>query len=142
MPQTFVEVYSARDGDTYQIDAEEIKRVATRDLGMVQGPFELNIFTKTILATALQREQIERNEALRKTMESGGDWKAAVQAVTACTELMEKLGVDDAKWDPRQGGAVSGALPKLTKAPEPPVKADVATERLTLELDGQARTEL
>jgi hypothetical protein len=131
-----VDMYSADEGQYFKVREEDLRKVAATELGMTAGPFELNLFTKTILATALQREQIERNDALKKVMTAGGDWKNAMKAVTAVTDLMEALGIDDASWSP-EGSEVVG----ITPLPEPPVKPDTG-QQAALNLDGQAELEL
>lgn len=127
----YVEVYNAESGEAVRVIAGDLRQVAVRDLGMVDGPFELNIFTKTILATALQREQIERNAQLQKVMTENGDWKTAMRAVSAVSEIMEKLGIEDAKWSPTTGGTVVGI-----SAPAKPARPTTGAQ-VGLNLDGQ-----
>lgn len=129
--EQYVTIYSARAGDEFEVEASTLRQTAQQELGMTDGPVELNIFTKTILATALQREQIARNEALKAAMTEGGDWKAAMQHVAAVTELMEKFGIDDANWSP-----TAASLTAPSEAPKPEAPA-VKGQQTGLNLDGQ-----
>lgn len=129
MPERMVKVYSSEEGTEFQVREADLRRVATSELGMVEGPFELNIFTKTILATAMQREQVQRNDALKEVMTDGGDWKLAMRNVQAVTELMEKFGIDDASWSPNGTNAV--------KDPPKPPEPVTAGAQSSLSLDGQ-----
>lgn len=127
-----VELFSAYEGDAFKVEAEVLRRVAKQELGMIE-PVEITIFTKTILATALQREQIVRNDLLQQAMNAGGDWKTAMRNVAAVTELMEKYGIEDAKWSPN--GQSAAPVEKVA----PPVPPEVPKGKtVKMELDGQS----
>lgn len=112
-PRTYVTIYVEGSGDV-DLPVEQLKNVAKQELGMVDGPFDLNIFGRTILVRSLQREQIISNESLKEAMGGNGDYRQALKAVSEVEQLMEQLGVEDSGWTPTKE-AIVRALPGTTK---------------------------
>jgi hypothetical protein len=89
------------NGADHEIDAEAVRQAARSKLGMVEGPFELNIFTKQVLARALQREQAERHERLRDAMTLGSTgYRSVLKEVAQIDDLLAQLGIEDARYVP------------------------------------------